>query len=171
MQAENNNLQLQRDSCDISHAEVAEMSRPNRAFNEALREPLTKKSCGRKRVNKPVRSSRTNWFQPALWTMILEAGQDSGSKMRPTVIQRTLQSRSALFRGISSQWIGRKITTVNGRRCWTEKALWSAELGNSASGKSTRAGILVSIMIVHRLTTRKLTTHDRHRSLICWTAS
>jgi hypothetical protein len=130
---------------------VAEMTRPNRAAEQRVRDlKKLKEKKGRKR-SKPVKDAvYHNWMTPTVWPQIEAAAKHPsvGSKMSTSAMVKVLKRQNAtLFEGISrgtiDGWIDR---SDPGHPKWKDAVLERAERGNfQGHPNGGRRGILVSL--------------------------
>lgn len=136
-----------------SSAIAAQLLRPARVFKEAAHAAKVE-TCGRKRKHAPTDSVRTNWREPHLAQQIIDAGRATGSRLRPTEIQRYLWlHHPAHFSGITTQVIGRYMEKKDGHRQWKKEFLdlAASTSGLAPGGKATHPGILVSLTMFYTI--------------------
>jgi hypothetical protein len=125
---------------------IAELSRPNRAESERVREKQKEtEKKGRVRIHKVRDAVYHNWFSPFLWSQIILAGKEAGWQMSASDIRNRLQRKDpVVFAGISRTTINGWIDRSGSRARWSDTALNLAEKGNhQRHPNGGRRGILV----------------------------
>ena len=124
-----------------SSLNVAEATRPNRAFKEDKRHAQTE--VGRPRVKEYKEAVLMNWMSPLVWSVIDRVSRGH-SRMKPTEIVRELKLKDPiLFAKLTTQTLGAWIDRSGDRPVWSEKTLERVGKGNKPGGLTTRVGVLV----------------------------
>ena len=126
---------------------IAELSRPNRAESERVRQQRKEtEKKGRPYVHKARDAVYHNWFSPFLWSQITSAGKEAGWQMGASEIRNRLQRKDpVVFAGISRTTINSWIDRSGSRARWSDATLNLAEKGNhQRHPNGGRRGVLVS---------------------------
>jgi len=124
---------------------VAELSRPSRQFKEDER--MKNKQCGRKRINIPRKSTRTNWQAPFLWPPIDAAARKSFPQYSPTEIVRYLHHENyEVYARLHPRTVQRwfQVDRLPGQPVWKDKILKRVQAGNKPPTTIKERGVLVS---------------------------
>jgi hypothetical protein len=119
------------DDGDLMKQNIAEESRPGRAFKEKAKK-RAQEGTSKPRTSKPKKDAvYVNWFTPFLWSQILQAARDVGWQMRAQAIvdllnQRNPVSFASLNRSTVYDWIDRSGPAPR----WKEQVLERAARGN-----------------------------------------
>jgi hypothetical protein len=131
----------------VSKTRIAELSRPDRAQNEYIRQKRKEnENRGQPRFKESRPAVYHNWFSPFLWNQILAAGKAVGWEMSSSEIRNWLRRKHPeTFGSISRTTINEWIDRSGPRPKWSEKALKMAENGNhQRNPNGGRRGALVS---------------------------
>jgi len=121
---------------------MAEMSRPQRAFKERLRQDRPK--VGRPRINEYQGAVLTNWMSPLLWTTIDRIAISLGPGMSPSEITCELKKLNySQFAKLAPQTLGAWIDRSRTVARWSDRTLERVAAGNRPGGLTTRVGVLV----------------------------
>ena len=125
---------------------IAELSRPERAQKERVRQK--KKYKGRTRKHEAREAIYHNWFSPFLWSQIDGAVKHPsvGRNMSSWNLVKVLQQKdSIVFEKLSCLTIENRIDQTGAASKWSEATLHKAENGNHQShNHGGRRGALVS---------------------------
>jgi hypothetical protein len=130
-------------SDSISLFNMAEATRPNRAFKEEKRRERT--DVGRPRVNEYKEAILMNWMSPVVWSIIDRVSKHH-PKMKPSEIVNELKLKDPiLFAKLAPQTLGAWIDRSGDRPVWSERTLEWVATGNRPGGLTTRVGVLVCL--------------------------
>lgn len=129
---------------------IAELSRPERAQKERIRQK--KKYKGRTRKNEAQDAKYHNWFSPFLWSQIVDIAKHPavGPNMSSHYIIQVLKQKDPvtfehLSRGTVDGWIDRS----GSKPRWSDATLRRAEKGNhQGHANGGRRGVLVCICFI-----------------------
>jgi hypothetical protein len=125
--------------------DLAEETRPARLLKKKIKEK-NRKSQGRKQKHEQRRAKYHNWFTPACWRMIEQAGKAAGSKMSATQIVKIAKARNPeIFENLSRETVRDWIDKSGTRPRWSDATLRRVEAGNSPGhANGGRHGVFVS---------------------------
>ncbi|PPR03038.1 hypothetical protein CVT26_004573 [Gymnopilus dilepis] len=122
---------------------VAEVSRPNRAFKEDIRQERGK--VGRPRLHQYKAAILTNWMTPLVWSIINRVAEQCKPAMSPAEIVRELKKRDPiLFAKLAPQTLGAWIDRKQDPPAWSIRTLERVEDANRPGGVKTRVGALTN---------------------------
>jgi hypothetical protein len=141
-------LQLQDQAPKRFKGSVAEITRPNRAAAQHVRDvKKLKESRGRKQTNPDKVAVYTNWMTPTLWVQIEAAARhpSMGLDLNVTALLKVLRQRNfEIFEHLSHTTVHGWIDRSGDKARWSDKTLARAEAANfQGHPNGGRRGILV----------------------------
>jgi hypothetical protein len=124
-----------------SSLNLAEATRPNRAFKKDTRHKRT--DIGRPRTKVYKEATLMNWMSPLIWSVIDRTSKHH-PEMKPNKIVHALKLKDpVLFAKLVPQTLGAWIDRSGNRPVLSKKTLQRVARGNSPGGLTTRVGVLV----------------------------
>ena len=125
--------------------DIAEETRPAHLLKKKIKDK-NRKPQGRKQKHEQRRVKYHNWFTPAYWRMIEQAGKAAGSKMSATRIVKIAKARNPeIFENLLRETIRDWIDKSGERPRWSDATLRRVEAGNAPGhANGGRRGVFVS---------------------------
>jgi hypothetical protein len=125
--------------------DLAEETRPARLLKKKINDK-NRKPQGRKKKHEQRRAKYHNWFTPACWRMIEQAGKAAGWKMSATRIVKIAKTRNPeIFENLSRETVRDWIDKSGERPRWSDATLRRVEAGNAPGhANGGHRGVFVS---------------------------
>ena len=128
--------------------DLAEETRPARLLKKI--KDNNRKPQGRKQKHEQRQAKYHNWFTPACWRMIEQAGKAAGWKMSATWIVKIAKTHNPeIFENLSHETVRDWIDKSGERPRWSDATLRRVEAGNAPGhANGGRRGVFVSSLFI-----------------------